>query len=118
MLLRAISPFREALQKEIGRCELCLRGKPALHELTQGYGRRVQALAERGLILGLCWKCHHRVHSMGLRGKLLCLALLKIRRPADYNLGLFWEVNGRRWPDAEEVAEFEKQVIKGMYDDR
>ncbi len=102
-LIKEIKPFREAMRKEIGRCELCRSGKVSLHEIAQGFGRRRLALDKRGLIVGLCEGCHRMVHSMGLKGKVLCLAVLLARRPADYNLQLFWEVNGRRWPDHEEV---------------
>lgn len=104
-ILKQVRSFRDAFREELGRCELCRKGKPQLHELTQGYGRRTRALGNRSLVVGLCGNCHRKIHLMALKGKILCLALLRLRRPADYNLQTFWEVNGRRWPDNEEVME-------------
>lgn len=110
IILTALRPFREAFRKELERCELCRRGSPQLHEIAQGYGKRVKALGDRSLIVGLCSGCHRRVHSMGLKGKVLCLALLLLRRPQDFNLPNFWSVNGRVWPDPEEVWEVSKTL--------
>lgn len=59
---------------------------------------------DRRLIVGLCWDCHAKIHSLGLPGKIECLAILCLRRPEDYDLEHFWKINGRRWPDAEDVA--------------
>jgi len=84
---------------------MCGRGKPCLHELTQGYGRRDIALDQRGLIIGLCWNCHRIIHTLGLKGKVMGLAILLWRRPQDFDLSLFWKVNGRRWPEQEDVDE-------------
>lgn len=111
-ILRQVLSFREELREELGRCEYCRRGKPQLHEIVQGHGRRIKALGNRSLIVGLCSKCHAKVHTMGLAGKILCLALLRLRRPEDYNLQTFWEVNGRRWPDNEEVMEAYDKLIR------
>jgi len=91
-------------------CERCLRRKPCLHELTQGSGKRDKALDNRSLIIGLCWDCHRFIHSLGMAGKVLGLAILLLRRPQDFDLALFWKVNGRRWPDMEEVIQ-QKELI-------
>jgi len=98
------------MRKEIGRCEWCRRGRIFLHEIAQGFGKRHLALDKRGLVIGLCFDCHRKIHSLGLKGKVIGLAILRARRPQDYNLQLFWEVNGRRWPDHEEVLAAEIEL--------
>ena len=103
-LLKRVGPVRAALREEIGRCERCRKRQVRLHELTQGFGKRYKALGDRSLIVGLCDTCHALIHSMGCAGKIECLAILKTRRPADYCLQRFWEMNGKRWPEPEEVA--------------
>lgn len=111
-ILSKVQSFREAFRTELRVCERCGRGKPQLHEITQGYGRRVRALGCRSLIVGLCSRCHREIHSMGLLGKITCLAIIYLRRPKDYSLQMFWEVNGRCWPDQEEVVDAAKKILR------
>lgn len=103
--MEEVRQFRQSLRLELKTCERCRRRKPALHELTQGHGKRDVALDQRSLIIGLCWDCHRHIHTLGTAGKVLGLAILMLRRPQDFDLPLFWKVNGRRWPEQEDVDE-------------
>lgn len=96
---------REAIRARIPGCEYC--GVPgfALHEIPRA-GIRSYILDNAAVILGLCDPgCHQSVAEWP---KARQLALLKFRRPADYNLAEF-----NRWA----IAMVTDEDVEGYMDE-
>jgi hypothetical protein len=97
---RECRKFREALMQRVGRCDICLhdpkRVRPSdiawemcVHEIARGTHRQ-KALDKPFATLVLCYLCHYELHN----GKTywteaMQLAVLKKRRPADYDLAAY-----------------------------
>lgn len=96
----AIRKWREAFRREIGRCELCghhprnpWRDKPmqcsvlTVNEIARGNGRRGKSLTYRGGVLCTCWWCNSVTFDDASVWPIARqLALLKVRRPDDYDV--------------------------------
>lgn len=93
--------WRAAFVEELKVCEWCRKRKPIVHEIARGSGHRLKAMVTRYATLALCDPgCHQEV---GLWSRAAQLALLKLRRPKDYDIAKFWELTARRWPYEEDV---------------
>src|SRR5262245_55487868 len=102
-----VHEWRAAFREELGYCELCGRSGPILHEISRDCDR-ARSLCERSCILGLCWEpCHSLVGSWP-RSKQL--ALIKIKRPGDFNLEVFYRITARRWPYLEDIESHEREL--------
>ncbi len=109
--------FRKQLVRTVGHCELCghdpKRVRPGgvawalhVHEICRGC-HRSKALDKPFALLVVCFKCHEfRLSSRAEWPESRQLAVLKRRRPEDYDLGLFNKLVGwgPRRVTAEEVA--------------
>lgn len=100
---REAKPFRDALKKRIGRCEVCghdperakrMRGRRVawalhVHEIARG-AHREKAQDKPYATLVVCWRCHHDELSNAAEWpQSRQLAALKRSRPADYDLAAF-----------------------------
>lgn len=102
----AVRETRRNLVREVGRCEICghdpARVKPGnvawalhVHEIARGPNRE-KALDQRYAVLVLCWRCHvERVHGDEDWPEARQLAVLKRRRPEDYDLAAYNTLIGR-----------------------
>ena len=99
-LLRKVGPIRDAFRVELAICERCLRRSPILHEIARGCTRS-QSLTARFAILGLCDPGCHQIVGEWPRARQL--ALVRLRRPNDFDLEAYWELIRRRSPDLDEV---------------
>lgn len=109
---REVKDFRQAFALEIGCCELC--GTPSdlldLHEISGGWARAA-SLDKRYAILVLDRTCHDTIE---LETKLWTVArqaaLLKLRRPNDFDLPALNRLLTRQVCE-EEVALFDGRVF-------
>jgi len=97
--------LRKQMVREIGRCELCWHdpkkvrpGNVAwalhVHEIARGATRQA-ALDKRYATLVLCYHCHmNRIHGNERWPETRQLAVLKTRRPKDYDLAAYNELVG------------------------
>jgi len=93
---------RDALILEVGRCEVCGK-RPAVvlprvnlwvHEIARG-SHRHEALDKRFATLVVCRPCHmDEIHSRLGWPEARQLAVLKRRRPRDYDLAAYNELVG------------------------
>jgi hypothetical protein len=110
-LNKVAKAWREAFQEELRVCEWCLKRRPIIHEIARGTANRRKAFITRFATLGLCDPgCHQEV---GLWPPAKQLALLRLRRPADFCLPSYWALTARRWPYEEEVQAFYDQLKSG-----
>lgn len=99
----AIRKWREDFRREIGECELCGHhprnrwpDKPiqcsvlTVHEIARGNGQRRKSETYRGGVLCACWFCNSVTFDDAEEWPIARqLALLKTRRPEDYDLKAF-----------------------------
>lgn len=110
---REVKDFRQSLKQEIGRCELCLVPHNELdpHEIAGGWARQF-ALDKRYAILILDRSCHDFIEqNSALWSVAMQAALLKVRRPEDFDLQALNELLTRKL-DSEEI-EVAEQRIRG-----
>lgn len=100
----------DAWRKERSKlpCDLCgtTRRKRSVHEIGRGVDRQ-KSLDKPYATLVLCetsgttMGCHQVIHSEWCRESEL--ALLKLRRPDDFDLEAFYQLTSRRFPDLDSV---------------
>jgi hypothetical protein len=104
-------PWRDAKILEVNCCEVC-RWKPrtlhrlgpaylCVHEIASGADRQ-KALDKAYAVLVVCNYCNTTIHGWPKERQ---LAVLLLRRPADFDLDAFNELRGRRY-DKDRVAEW------------
>lgn len=114
-------PFRKQMVAAVGKCEICATSpqKPkhpieelnrlCCHEIANGPDR-LKALDKPYAILVLCWSCNgNKVTDKSVWPEARQLALLKARRPKDFDLVAYnFLVNPRapRRIEPHEIAEF------------
>lgn len=91
------------------RCEWCCRWlRTEEHHIAQGCDRRA-ALDNPACIIWLCRECHDKIQ--GIRdSRMIGLAILMVRRPADFNLAEFYRVTKRRWPQKRDVDMWRRRL--------
>jgi hypothetical protein len=91
-MLAAAKAVRDQIRASIRGCEFCGKRQFALHEIPRA-GVRSYVIGLPSCILGLCDPgCHQ---SVGNWPKAKQLALLKIKRPGDFDLDVYnrWAVS-------------------------
>lgn len=104
---REAKPVRDALRAEVAACELCgtTKGRFDLHEICRGVHRQ-KALDKRFALLVVCrFPCHEKLGSAAEWPEARQLALLKARRPEDFDLSAFLELTSPRAPRRIELSE-------------
>ena len=93
-------PVRDQLRADVLRCERCgtHRGRRDVHEIARGVNR-AKALDKRFALLLLCLKCHYEFGNAALWPEARQLALLRKRRPADFDLVAYLELTNPRAPE-------------------
>lgn len=111
-LNREVGPWRQNLRERVGRCEMCLRPKSPenldVHELVPGSSRS-KALDKVFAVLCVCRPCHNDIERLTIPNQ---LAYLYISRPTDFELPLYYELIGRRWPDWDDVYRFVRVITQ------
>jgi hypothetical protein len=109
--------FRRALILEVGRCEVCghnpravrpgnIAWRLAVHEIANGPNRQ-KALDRRYAVLVVCPICHDALGGKGDWPECRQLAVLKRRRPHDYDLAAYLSTFHPNAPHAITEAEVE-----------
>ena len=98
--------MRDALRAEVSGCEICGNAKRKLdiHEICRGPTRQ-RALDKRYAILAVCRPCHDKLGSAAEWPEARQLALLKTRRPSDFDLGAYLELTSPRAPRRIEIED-------------
>ena len=92
-------PILDALIARVGRCEVCprdhrqvrsgwIRWRLDVHHIARG-SHREKALDKPFAVLVVCWVCHERIHFGTGWPQARQLAILKRKRPKDYDLDAF-----------------------------
>jgi hypothetical protein len=90
-------------------CDWCgCRCRPDEHHIAQGASRK-PAGHNPACILWLCRKCHDDLHADRFKRQ-IGLAILMVRRPAQFSLDEFYRVTQRRWPDRKDVELWRKRL--------
>jgi hypothetical protein len=107
-LNKVAKAVRSQFQLDLGVCEWCRKRWPIIHEIARGTANRRKAFITRFATLGLCDPgCHQEVGSWPPAKQ---LALLKLRRPADYDLAAYHQLISRHWPYEEDVLAFYEEL--------
>jgi len=103
---REAKPFREALVARVGRCENCgAKRKLCVHEIANGTNRQ-KALDQPYAVLVLCWACNGGpFENKGEWPESRQLALLRARRPSDFDLAAYLELTSPNAPRRIELWE-------------
>ena len=110
-LLDAGKAAREELRGRIKACEFCGKRRFVLHEIPRA-GVRSHVIGLPSCILGLCDPgCHERIGNGWPKAKQL--ALLRLRRPADFDLETYnhWAVARVTEDDVAEWTEKVKEEL-------
>ena len=94
-------------------CEFCSEFHPLeQHHIAQGVDRAA-AGDNPACSIWICQDCHTWIQ--GVRDcRPIGLAIIKIRRPDDYDLEEFYRVTNRRFPDAASVKKWVKRLRVGV----
>lgn len=104
---REAKPFRTALIARVGRrCEHCgSERRLGVHEIANAADRQ-RALDQAYAVLVLCWACNSGpFNAKGEWPESRQLALLKTRRPEDFDLKSYLELTNPRAPRRIELSE-------------
>ena len=103
---REVKPVRDKLRAEVTRCEVCgtTRGHRDVHEICRGVHRE-KALDKRFALLVPCRSCHEQLGNAAIWPETRQLALLRVRRPADFDLVAYLELTNPRAPQRITLAE-------------
>lgn len=107
---KEVGPWREALRRSVGRCEMCL--KPThwkqldVHELVPGYCRQ-QALDKPYATLCLHRRCHHIIEMLTIPQQ---MAYLLKNAPERFDLHAYHKLIQRAWPYLEEIEAFKEKL--------
>jgi hypothetical protein len=98
--------WREQFRESVGRCEKCLTPcSPEnldVHELVPGYVR-AKSLDKRYAVMAVHRHCHTELEAMTIPHQ---MAYMIRARSKDFDLGAYWKLIGRRWPDMEHILYF------------
>jgi hypothetical protein len=96
---REAKPIRDGLRASVGRCELCGKRRVGLdvHEIARGTHRQ-KALDKPFALLVVCRVCHEKLDDTKAWPEARQLAVLKRRRPGDFNLAAYLSMTSPQAP--------------------
>lgn len=110
--LPAEADFREELFARAGHCCEWCKNEPTAqqHEIARGASRqKARTCLFASLALGV--DCHREIHRFaGDVAICVGLAILRCRRPEDFNLPKYWKLTARRWPELADVEAWGKRL--------
>lgn len=105
--------MRDALRERAGRCEICWRRRGPLdvHEISRGV-HRAKSLSKLFCLIVVCRGCHDLLDDTKAWPEARQLAVLKHRRPADYDLSAYLQLTSPQAPRRIEPDEVGKYLRK------
>ncbi len=109
-LNESVAEWRDNFRHRVSRCEMCLKPTSAelldVHECVTG-SHRHKALAKNYTVLALHRLCHQKMETLTIAHQ---LAYLLRARPSDLNMGAYYWLTGRKWPEIKLIHDYLKKI--------
>jgi hypothetical protein len=101
--MKTAKKIRDSLIKRVGCCEICgtvarMHNPLCCHEIANGPCRSL-ALDKLFAMLVVCWRCNGELCDKASWPETRQLAVLRLRRPQDYDLAAYNQLVNPRAPD-------------------